>query len=72
MAFYFCPFLKKVVNYIKKSKLFPCYSIPLRDFLTSKGIRYELVGVHPKTNKMFWVYIKDNKLNELTSEWSRK
>lgn len=42
MAFYFCHILKKVVNNIKKSKLFPCYSIPLRDFLTSKGIRYEL------------------------------
>jgi hypothetical protein len=57
---------------MENSKLFPCYSIPLRDFLTSNGVRYELVGLHPKTNKMFWVYIKNNKLNKLTSEWSRK
>lgn len=61
-----------MVNKIKQSKLFPCYSIPLRDFLTAKGIRYELVGVHPKTNKMFWVYIKDDKLDRYTSEWSKK
>lgn len=57
---------------MKQSKLFPCYSIPLRDFLASHGVRYELVGLHPKTHKMFWVYIKDEKLNILTSEWSKR
>ena len=25
---------------IKQSKFFPCYSIPMRDFFTSKGIKY--------------------------------
>lgn len=57
---------------MKQSKLFPCYSLPLRDFLTSRGVRYELVGLHPETYKMFWVYIKDEKLNTLTSEWSKR
>ena len=57
---------------IKQSKLFPCYSIPLRDFLTSKGIRYELVGLHPETHKMFWVYIKNEELNKAMREWSNK
>lgn len=57
---------------MKKSKLFPCYSIPLRDFLASYGVRYELVGLHPETHKMFWVYIKNEKLDFLTSEWSKK
>lgn len=55
---------------MKESKLFPCYSIPMRDFLTSKGIRYELVGLHPKTQDMFWVYIKNQKLKEAMQEWS--
>ena len=57
---------------MEKSKLFPCYSIPLRDFLSSKGIRYELVGLHPTTHKMFWVYIKNEQLDKYTSEWSNK
>ena len=57
---------------MKQSKLFPCYSIPLRDFLTSHGVRYELVGLHPETHKMFWVYIKDEKLNIFASEWSKR
>lgn len=60
------------MSVIKKSELFPCYSIPLRNFLTSKGIKYELVGLHPKTNKMFWVYIKNEELDKYTSEWSQK
>ena len=55
---------------MKQSKLFPCYSIPMRDFFTLKGIRYELVGLHPKSHKMFWVYIKSNKLEKVMNEWS--
>ena len=56
----------------RNSKLFPCYSIPLRDFLSSKGVKYELVGLHPTTHKMFWVYIKNEDLDKYTSEWSNK
>ena len=55
---------------MKNSKLLPCYSIPMRDFLTSQGIRYELVGLHPTSKAMFWVYIKDEKLNNLLNKWS--
>lgn len=56
---------------MKNNKLFPCYSIPMRNFLSQKGIRYELVGLHPETKKMFWVYIKDKKLIEAVNEWSK-
>ena len=55
---------------MKNSKLLPCYSIPMRDFLTSKGIRYELVGLHPTSKAMFWVYIKDEKLDKALTQWS--
>ena len=34
----------------------------MRDYLVNKGIRYELVGLHPKTKHMFWVYIKTKEL----------
>lgn len=40
-------------------KLFPCYSIPMRNYFSSIGIRYELVGLHPETKNMFWVYKND-------------
>lgn len=57
---------------MKKSILFPCYSIPMRDYLFSKGIRYELVGLHPETKNMFWVYVKTEKLEKAMLEWSNK
>ena len=55
---------------IKQSKLFPCYSIPMRDFFFLLLIRYELVGVHPKAHDMFWVYIKTTELEKAMNEWS--
>lgn len=54
---------------MKDNKLFPCYSLPLRKFLKNKGVLYELVGLHPETKKMFWVYIKNEKLNNYLKEW---
>jgi hypothetical protein len=52
-----------------ESKLFPCYSMPLRDYLKINNIRYELVGLHPETKCLFWVYIKDEKLNNCLKDW---
>ena len=60
----------KGMNGMKQSKLFPCYSIPMRDFFTSKEIRYELVGLHPKSHDMFWIYIKTTELKKAMNEWS--
>ena len=55
---------------MKQSNLFPCYSIPMRDYFASKGIKYELVGLHPKSHDMFWIYIKTIELEEAMNEWS--
>lgn len=44
----------------------------MRDYLSSKGIRYEIVGLHPESKNMFWIYIKTNKLRECLKEWSEK
>lgn len=44
----------------------------MRDYFTSKGIRYELVGLHPKSHDMFWVYIKTTELEKAMQEWSAK
>lgn len=51
-------------------KLYCCYSINLRDFLFANGLRYELAALNPNSKKLFWVYVKDEKLNELLSRWS--
>ena len=44
-------------------KLYCCYSLNLRNFLYQNGLRYELAAKNPNSDKLFWVYIKDKKLD---------
>lgn len=50
--------------------LYCCYSLNLRNFLYNNGLRYKLCALNPNSQKRFWVYIKDEKLNALLNEWS--
>ena len=52
------------------SKLYFCYSVPQRDFLSENGVRYEGCALNPNTLNTMWIYIKDKKLNSLLKEWS--
>lgn len=51
-------------------ELYCCYSLNLRNFLYNKGFRYKLAALNPNSNKLFWVYVKDDKLDRALSEWS--
>lgn len=53
-------------------ELYCCYSLPLRNFLYENGLRYKLAALNPNSKKLFWVYIKNEKLNALLNEWSAK
>jgi len=52
-------------------QLFPCYSLNLRDYLMSKGLRYKLSARNPNNYKMFWLFIDNEKLNNLLIEWKK-
>lgn len=52
------------------SKLYCCYSVSLRNFLKSNNVMYEVCGLNPNNNQMFWVYIRDEKLDMLLNQWS--
>ena len=52
--------------------LYCCYSLPLRNFLYNGGLRYKLAALNPNSKKLFWVYVKDEKLDNLLNEWSAK
>ena len=54
------------------SKLYCCYSMNLRNFLNSNGLRYELAALNPNSKKLFWVYIRSDKLDKLLNQWSIK
>lgn len=51
-------------------ELYCCYSLNLREFLFSNGVRYKLAALNPNSKSLFWVYVKNEKLDKLLSEWS--
>ena len=51
-------------------ELYCCYSINLRNFLYENNLKYKIAALNPNNKKLFWVYIKDEKLDELLSKWS--
>lgn len=53
-------------------ELYTCYSLNLRNFLYSNGLKYKLAARNPNSNKLFWVYVKDKKLDELLTKWAAK
>ena len=54
----------------KQQKIYCCYSMNLRNYLSKNGIRYELEAMSKSTHKTFWLYIKNDKLNQLLQEWT--
>lgn len=51
-------------------ELYCCYSLNLREFLYANGLRYKLAALNPNSKSLFWVYVKDEKLDKLLNEWS--
>ena len=51
-------------------ELYCCYSLNLREFLYKNGTRYKLAALNPNSKSLFWVYVKDEKLDKLLNEWS--
>ena len=51
-------------------ELYCCYSLNLREFLNNNGLRYKIAALNPNSKSLFWVYVKDEKLDKLLSEWS--
>lgn len=55
---------------MNNTELYCCYSLNLREFLYKNDVRYKLAALNPNSKSLFWVYIKDEKLDKLLSEWS--
>lgn len=51
-------------------KLYCCYSLNLRNYLYDNGLRYELAALNPNSHNLFWVYVKNDKLDKLLDKWS--
>lgn len=54
----------------KRIRTFKCFSNNLKVFLMSRGLEYVGVALDPITDKTFWLFIRDDKLDELLSIWT--
>ena len=53
-------------------KIFCCYSVDLKHFLSNNGIRYDLCALNPNNSHMFWAYVRNEKLDKFLNEWSNR
>lgn len=56
----------------RQKRIYCCFSLNLKNFLSENGVRYELEAMSKSTYKTFWLYIVDDKLNQLLSEWTKR
>lgn len=49
--------------------LYCCYSKELHEFLSSKGMRYELCALNPNSKKIYWAYLRCEELDKYLNEW---
>lgn len=46
-----------------------CYSYPQKKFLIDNGEFVIVKGLHPETQKKYWVFERSEKLDTLLTEW---
>lgn len=54
----------------KDVELYCCYSLNLRNYLFDNGMRYKLAALNPNSKSLFWIYVKNEKLDQLLNKWS--
>ena len=49
--------------------IYTCYSPHLKQYLINNDCKYILCGLNPSTKKTFWVFERNQKLNNLLENW---
>ena len=52
--------------------IYVTYDYNLKQYLRKFNIENILYGLHPKTNRMFWVYERNCNLQEKLDNWFKK
>ena len=55
--------------HVQKDKIFKCYSANLRKKLETNGCKYEFPAIDIVNGKTFWLFLKDEKVNEVLKLW---
>lgn len=54
----------------KEKNLFYCYSVKMKDFIKSQGIDYITKAIHPRTNRVFFIFPKSKSLDVAIEKWN--
>lgn len=58
---------------MKDKVIFVCYDISLRNYFTSKNIKWLITGLNQTSNKSFWVYDNtDENVKFIIEQWKNK
>lgn len=52
-------------------KYFRCFSVPLKNYLLSNDVKYELVALDTKSKNTFWLFVKTDKFQTVLSQWKK-
>ena len=55
--------------YKENNPLYICYSEKQKKFLMKNGLRFAVRGKSIDTDKLFWVFMRDEKLDKLLTIW---
>ena len=50
--------------------IYYCYSHPQKEYLRDAGERMIASSVNPKTQKKFWMFKRNDRLDKLLAKWS--
>ena len=53
-------------------KYYYCYSYPQKKFLMDNGEYVIVKGINPNSQKKYWVFEKNDKLDVLLTEWKTR
>ena len=53
---------------MRNDKYYYCYSYPQKRFIMDNGEKYVIKGQHTNSNKTYWVFERNKKLDELLTE----
>lgn len=51
------------------SKYYYCYSYNQKNYLIRNGEYVIVKGIHPDTNKRYWVFERNDNLDKLLTQW---
>jgi len=60
----------EVILLDKSNDLFYCYSCKMKDFIKSQGLNYITIAIHPKTNRVFFIFKKSGELDKVIQLWN--